>query len=300
MKHVTLAATARRCGPVASDATPDQAQQAAAAYLAQVIDSVSYQKPDLLLLPELCDWPEGMPMEAYLANAQNGNAALAFARQAAQEHKMWIAFPTVYKGENGKLRNSCLLLNRQGETECVYSKIHLTQGERQAGLEPGTEPVAHRCELGNVGFAICFDLNYTDLAQRYRELGTNLLLFPSLFHGGLLQSIWAFSARSWLLGSCGGLEATVVMPTGEYAARSTEYYTELTHTVNLDYALLHLDFNKPKLERALRRYQDKIKVHDPGRMASVLLMSESDSVPISQLVREYALETLDTYLARFS
>lgn len=300
MKHVTLAATAQRCGPVAPDATLAQAQQAVAAYLAQVIDSVSHQKPDLLLLPEFCDWPEGMPMETYLAYAQKNQAVLEFVQQAAQKNKMWIAFPTVYKGDDGKLRNSCLLLNRQGETECIYSKIHLTQGEREAGLEPGTGPVVHRCELGNIGFAICFDLNYTDLAQRYRELGANLILFPSLFHGGLLQSIWAFSARSWLLGSCGGLEATVVMPTGEYAARSTEYYPELTHTVNLDYALLHLDFNKPKLEQALHQYQDKIKVHDPGHLASVLVTSESSAVPVSRLLQEYDLETLDAYLARFA
>lgn len=300
MKHIKLAATAQRCGPVPLKATQAQIQQAVIHYLGQVIDNVSHQKPDLLLLPEFCDWPSGMPMETYLGYAANDSAVLAFVRRAAKKNRMWIAFPTVSKGEDGKLRNSCLLLDRQGETECVYNKLHLTQGERDAGLEAGSGPVVYRCELGNIGFAICFDLNYPDLAEYYRRLGADLILFPSLFHGGLLQSAWAFSSRSWLLGSCGGIAATVVMPTGEYVAQSTEYYPELVHTVNLDHALLHLDFNKPKLEQALRQYKDEIRIHVPPHLGVALLMSESDPVPVSHLLHEYGMETLDTYLARFS
>lgn len=300
-QYTKLATTSRTCGPVQNDQNSRRIDEAAKAYILEVVEAVRNDRPDLLVLPEMCDLPEGMAFEAYVEYAQARDETLLEAvKEIAKTDRMWIAYPTLCKAEDGRLRNSCLLVDRNGQIACRYDKTNLTQGELEAGLLPGLGPVVHECELGRLGFAICFDLNYSELAYEYKKSAVNLIVFPSLFHGGVMQSLWAFTSRSYLAASGGGCAGTVVAPTGELCATTTHYYAEVTHQVNLDYQLLHLDFNKDKVQQAKAKYGSLVAVHNPDNFPAVLLASNMQDRSTRELIKEFGLEPLDEYLARMA
>ena len=89
-----------------------------------------------------------------------------------------------------------------------------------------------QCDFGRVVCAICFDLNFDELRLRYVQARPDLILFSSMYHGGLMQNYWAYSCRSHFIGAINGLQCTVISPLGELLAASTNYFHHITTTVN--------------------------------------------------------------------
>lgn len=300
-RKIKIAATCKRCEALPENAGADMADVAVTEYIDMVLRAVQPQKPDLIVLPEMCDLPENWSMDTYVSYILTRTDAIpGYVRKKAEELNAWIAYSTVRQLADGTLRNSCMLIDRVGNLSYVYDKIHPTTGELEAGISPGDTPKVFECELGRVGAAICFDLNYTFLASEYQKQKVDLVLFPSLFQGGLLQQLWAFTARAYLVGACGGCGASVVSPMGEVLKQSTGYFSEIVYTVNLDYALIHLDFNRDKLMELTCRYADSVTLSDPGGLGSVMLLNESSDRSMTEILEEFDVETLDNYLQRMA
>ena len=296
---IKIASTCRRCGAMRQNVTASAADSAIIEYIDSILRGIEARRPDLIVLPEMCDLPEGWEMGTYVHYiAARTEAVYEHVKKKAQELNAWIAYPTVRQLEDKTFRNSCILIDRKGKTALVYDKMHPTLGELEAGIRPGEAPLVLECELGCVGAAICFDLNYTDLALEYRKRNVDLLLFPSLFDGGLMQQMWAFTARAYLAGACGGCCASVISPAGEVLERSTGYFSEIVYTVNLDYELVHLDFNRDKLLELTDKYADSVTMRDPGRLGSVILINESAGRTMKEILEEFSIERLDDYLGR--
>ena len=162
----------------------------------------------------------------------------------------------------------------------------------------GTAPAVLNCPIGRVGLVTCFDLNFLSLQQQYQKLRPELILFSSAFHGGSLQAQWALANRAYFVSAVERLPCTVVSPTGQLLASSTNYTSSLVHTVNLDYAVLHLDFNWGKLQKAKKKYGEKIQIQDPGLLGAVLLTSETREFSVADVMEEFEMESLDCYLQR--
>jgi hypothetical protein len=149
-----------------------------------------------------------------------------------------------------------------------------------------------------VGCAICFDLNFDPLRQQYVRARPDLILFASMYHGGLMQSYWAYSCRAHLATAICGMPSGVVSPVGEPLAMSTNYFDYVTVEVNQDCAVAHLDFNWDRFAALRAKYGPQVTVHDPGFLGSVLLASESPERRIGELVAEFGIELLSDYMAR--
>ena len=93
------------------------------------------------------------------------------------------------------------------------------------------------------------------------------------------------------------LPCTVISPVGEIVAQSTNYFPYVNHTMNLDYAVAHLDYNWEKLDALRSKYKGGVTVRDPGLLGSVLITSEC-GVPAIEMVKEFEIELLDDYMAR--
>lgn len=87
-------------------------------------------------------------------------------------------------------------------------------------------------------------------------------------------------------------------PLGEVMAATTNYTDFTITTINLDRALVHLDFNEQKLAKLKAGYGDDISIHDPGRLGSVLISSEKSGLQIQKLLKDNGIEELDKYLLR--
>ena len=154
------------------------------------------------------------------------------------------------------------------------------------------------CDFGRVGGAICFDLNFEPVRSRYVAAKPDLILFSSVYHGGLMQAYWAYACRAHFLSSIAGEQSVVLSPQGEMLAHNTNYFDFVTATVNLDCRLAHLDYNWGRLAAMRKKYGPKVKVYDPGYLGSVLISSETDEFTVDDLVKEFEIELLDDYFAR--
>ena len=74
------------------------------------------------------------------------------------------------------------------------------------------------CDFGRVGSAICFDLNFSEIRQRYEQARPDLLIFPSMYHGGLMQAYWAYACRAHLVTAVCGLPSAILSPVGNELA----------------------------------------------------------------------------------
>ena len=64
----------------------------------------------------------------------------------------------------------------------------MTFEETEAGkIQAGEEIAVIECDFGRVGCAICFDLNFAELQQRYARTRPDLMVYSSFFHGDLMQ-----------------------------------------------------------------------------------------------------------------
>lgn len=265
------------------------------------IAKVLLDSPDLIVLPELCDRPKvGSISENKQSEITTSNDPrfLNFLAETARKYRAYIAFPTYRMDKEGLLWNSCFILDRRGEQVGCYDKNHLVTMENvERKIEYGEEIAVFDLDFGRVGIAICFDLNFTELLEKYRKSGIEILIFPSEYHGGLMQAYWAYQLRTYFLSSIRPpAPSTLLSPLGELIATSTNYFNYFSHEVNLDYIVIHLDGHFEKLSLIKIKYGSKIKVVDPGRLGAVMIISESDAVSATDLVREFSLTLLDDYL----
>lgn len=265
------------------------------------INKVLPDKPDLVILPELCDRPKvnSISKEKQIELIKNGNTQfLKFLQNIAKENKIYIAYPSFRTDLDGNLRNSNSIIDRNGEVIASYDKNHLVINENtELGAQYSEELLVLDLDFGRVGFVICFDLNFTELLDRYRNKGVEIMVFSSEYHGGLMQNYWAYQLRAFFAGSIRPpAPCSIVSPLGEVVARSTNYQSYITETINLDYFIIHLDLNWDKITAMKQKYGSQVRALDPGLLGVVMISSESESLAKETLIAEFEFILLDDYL----
>lgn len=276
------------------------------------VKAVLPDRPDLILTPELSDefsGTGGLVGQSQAAKSDRIKAyylagkgrMMEFWSGLARRYSCYIGYSHVSSEDEGQHWQNCLrILDRRGNLAGTYLKNYPTINSIKDGQVCGHEAPNIACDFGTVAGALCFDLNFDELRRRYVAQRPDLILFSSMFHGGILQSIWAFTIQAYLVSAMteGGLPpAQVVSPFGEVIARSTQYRPFVVKTINLDYDIYHLDFNRARLAAAKMKYGKDITIHDPGN-GRVLLQSESPGLTSRDVEREFQLEPVRAYLSR--
>ena len=263
------------------------------------LSKVLPDSPDLILLPEACDRPAGMPVDLQLKYFKvRGKQILEFLSSVAAKHRCYIAVGMKHKLADESWRNSCFILDREGEVAGVYNKNYPTIGEMEAGIKAGNEVPVFQLDFGRVACAICFDLNFDELRGQFAAQKPDLILFPSMYHGGFVQEQWAYSCRAYFAAAIGvaSLPSEIRNPLGKVISSSTNYFHFTTTAINLDFCLVHLDYNWAKLRAMREKYGNAVTISDPGEIGSVLLTSEHESKTIQDMVKEFDIALLDDYL----
>ena len=270
-------------------------------FLKREINQVLPDHPDLIVLPEACDRPSGLKIKQQFEYFKvRGAQVQNFLASVAQKNNCYIAFGMKRKDDKGLWRNSCIILNRAGKIAGIYNKNFPTPGEMEAGIVAGNQTPIIKTDFGRIGCAICFDLNFDELRARYARQKPDLIIFPSMYHGGLVQAEWAYACRAYFVSSIGvgNLPSEIRNPLGQVIATTTNYFDHIVATVNLDYELAHLDNNWKKLDALKKKYGDKVVIYDPGEIGVVMIISESDEISAAEMVREFKIELVDHYFNR--
>ena len=257
--------------------------------------------PDLIVLPEACDRPKGLDMKTQLAYfAVRKNQMQDYLSSVAKANSCYIVYGTKWEVEDGSLRNSLFILDRKGEISGIYNKNFPTIGEMQAGIRAGNKAPVFNLDFGTVGCAICFDLNFDELLKEYQQSQPDILLFSSMYHGGLVQSYWAYTCRSFFVSALGfnSAPSEIRNPLGDVVATTTNYFDFIVTTVNLDSRLVHLDYNWGKLTALKKKYGDRVTIYDPGKVGAVMITSEDENISANEMINEFDIELLDDYFKR--
>ncbi len=289
-------------GPIAGEpgrSTEQEIEDMIAFWRGQ-FDLVLPDQPDLIVVPEACDRYANYSLEQTLDYyRRRGDRILDFFAETARKNHCNIAYSAIRELPDGTRRNSTRIIDRQGKTAGIYSKNHVVIEETtDAGILCGKDAPVIECDFGRLGCAICFDLNFAPIRERYVARKPDLIVFCSMYHGGLMQNYWAYACRAHFVGAIAGNRCTIISPSGQLIAASTNYYHHITATVNLDCVLAHLDYNRGKFTAMKRKYGREVTIADPGNLGSVLLTSESEKTGILQMVSEFEIELLDDYWAR--
>ncbi len=285
---------------VEANLPPQRVVEAMIAHWRREFAQVLPDRPDLIVVPEACDRPAGYPdqkrLEYYRAR---GNQVRDFFARTASENRCYVVYSAAREMEDGTWRNSSTLLDREGKVVGIYNKNHVVIEETTRwGILCGREAPVFDCDFGRVAFAICFDLNFDELRLKYAKARPDLIVFSSMYHGGLMQSYWAYSCRAHFVAAVAGLPCEIRNPLGTVVASSTNYFDYAVGDVNLDCRLVHLDYNRQRLKSLKNKYGPKVSIRDPGFLGAVLVSSEDDEVGVDEMIREFQIELLDDYMAR--
>jgi hypothetical protein len=293
-RHVTVATIGNAPSELKSE-NKQEIVKHVIAFWEKELKQVLPDKPDLIVLPEFCDLSgEG---EDYLRVRKN--QVLDYFSSVARNNNCYIAFGMKREEREGLWRNSCVVIDRDGGIAGIYNKNFPTIGEMESGIKASNEAHVIECDFGRVAIVICYDLNFDELRTQYVKEKPDLILFPSMYHGGVAQSIWAYSCRAYFVGSVyRPTPSEIRNPMGQVVASSTNYFDFAVARINLDCELVHLDYNRQKLTALKEKYGTGVTVSDPGELASVLVTSEESKITADGMIKEFGIERLDDYLNR--
>ena len=171
---------------------------------AALIADAAEQGAKLVALPEYFPIMGMNDGEKIRVRETDGDGPIqAFLAQTAAKHRIWLVGGSLplLASEPGKVLNTCLVYDPQGENVARYDKIHLFGFQKgaefyneSATIEPGRLPVGFDTPFGRVGVSICYDMRFPEL---YRALGVNdLLVIPAAFTETTGRAHWEILLRA--------------------------------------------------------------------------------------------------------
>ena len=265
------------------------------------LDFVLPDKPDLIILPEVCDRPWEFPHEPKMEFYKvRGNDFFDMLKKKAKENHCYIAYAWERELPDGSWRNAVTLIGRDGNEIGVYDKNFITLEQMEYGVfKHGADAPVFELDFGRVGCAICFDLNFDELCNRYAAQKPDLIIFSSYYHGSIKANYWAYKCRAFLAGAIARNECYIISPDGKKIAATDHRLRFLTHTVNLDCCHVHAGrAEEGKLADLKARYGCGVRIEDSGCLDSFLVYSELDGVKAYDMVKAAGIETFDEHLAK--
>lgn len=299
--YVTIATIGSGPATVAADTEPQKVVDKMIAHWRSKFARVLPDRPDLIVVPEVCDRPGGLSREKLREYYKvRKDQVQNFFAETARQNNCYMVYSAHREMPDGTRRNSSVLIDRNGDVAGIYNKNHPTIGEIEKGILCGRDAPVIECDFGRVAMAICFDLNFDELRLKYVKAKPDLIIFSSMYHGGLMQAYWAYSCRCHFVGAIAGraTPSEIRNPLGRVVASNTNYFDFAVATVNLDCALVHLDYNWEPLRKLKAKYGPKVKITDPGCLGAVLVASEHETVGVDEMIEEFQIELLDDYFAR--
>src|SRR6185369_2405029 len=131
---------------------------------------------------------------------EDSDVVLAACRDAAREHGIWVHLGSLaILVDDGKVANRGFVIDRAGNVQARYDKIHLFDVDLPTG-ESWSESAVYRAgqsavvvngtPIGKLGLTICYDLRFPALFARIAEAGADVITVPAAFTVPTGQAHW--------------------------------------------------------------------------------------------------------------
>jgi predicted amidohydrolase len=181
---------------------------------------------DLVVLPELINVTRlDMPLSD-LAEPIPG-PTYEYLSEQARSHGFYIA-ASLLEREGDALYNTGILIDRTGGMVGRYRKTHLAPGEDLLqGTTPGSDYPIFETDFGKVGYMICYDAHFPEVARILSLKGADVIIFSNMGDGREGGSLWedfirmrALDNQVHIVAAVNGGRSCVVSPKGEILAMS--------------------------------------------------------------------------------
>lgn len=190
----------------------------------RLLEKAAGQGYDLLVTTECINYVRVGGSESY--PSQN-STEIALLSDAARCANAWLVAGLAYQ-ENGTIWNAALIFDRNGSLQQVYRKTHLIGDEWQV-FTPGNALYIQNTDFGRFGVAICWDMQFPEVARTLALQGAELIVCPTwgweanLYGRARAYENGIFVAAAMAVPAWGPIEAprtpsSVIGPDGQFLA----------------------------------------------------------------------------------
>ena len=207
--------------------------------VADLIDRAGPERPDVLLFSEA--FPSRAVKGPLRERAQTvpGPFTEMLSEKARKYGLNIIAGLVERAGDH--VYNSAVWIDRTGRIAGKYRKVHLTIGEADKGLTPGSDYPVFDTDFGRMGILICWDNWFSEPARIMRLQGAELLFVPLAADGqevhwdaisrarAIDNGLYLVTSGTWFDG-----QSVVMSPTGEVLGQAEPDAGYVITEVDLD------------------------------------------------------------------
>jgi len=185
------------------------------------LDEVGRQGVDLVCLPEVINTSRLKGDTSRFAEPIPGPSSSRLAA-LARKYRMYVA-ASLSEREGGRLHNTGVLIDREGRIVGKYRKTHLTIGESLlSGKTPGDTYPVFETDFGRVGYMICYDNHFPEVARALAIQGADVIVFSNMGDGREKGTLWgpyiqtrALDNQVHIVAAVNGGRSCIVSPRGE-------------------------------------------------------------------------------------
>jgi predicted amidohydrolase len=264
------------------------------AKIEKIVDEEGAKGTDIIVLPET--W-RGQKQPETLDGETITTLSLL-----AKKHNTYILSPIDRKEGNFRF-NSAVLINREGKVVFIYDKVYPYWNEYD--LNPPVNPGENRemvydADFGRIGIGICFDSNFPEVWQAFREKGAEIIFWPSAYSAGTQLQAYALLHHYYIVTSTYSKDCQVYDITGaRILDKKSDNITIARITLDLDRGIYHQNFNMSKLDKLLKAHSGEVeKEIDMPREQWFVLRAKKPGVSARTLAKEFEMEELTVYQNR--
>lgn len=141
----------------------------------QLMNKVMNKEPDVIVLPEL--WTTGYDLTRLHEITDVGaNRAIEFLKNVAKQYGVHLIGGSVANRESSGVKNTLLIVNKNGELVHQYSKLHLFKlMDEHLYLEAGNEKGLFQLENHPFAGVICYDIRFPEWIRAHTSSGAEAL-----------------------------------------------------------------------------------------------------------------------------
>jgi predicted amidohydrolase len=265
----------------------------ALAIIDQMADQAAVQglHLDLAVLPE-CSFQFVERHVGEVAEPLNGRVVTALAEKA-REHGIYATAPVQLRRE-GRIYNSVVILDRQGEPVGTYDKVFpvmMTDGSLEYGITPGRSFPVFDLDFGRVGVQICWDIAFEEGWQALADQDAELVLFCTDPASPVAMRGRAWRHDYYIAASTMHPPALAVDPLGRVLSTTSEYGEVLAVDIDLDFRVLHSNCMWEWPESRRSEYAGRVNVEWDGDAHEYLVTSNDPSLPVRRFLEVEGLLT---------
>lgn len=214
-----------------------------------MIEKAAAMCPDIIVLPEL--WTTGYDLTRLeeIADPQALQTTQFLQRAAKKYHVHFVGGSVATRSDSG-VKNTLLIINREGELVCQYSKLHLFKlMDEHLYLEGGSEKGLFSLDNRRFAGVICYDIRFPEWITAHTSQGAEVLFVvaqwpaPRLSHWRALLTARAIENQCYVI-ACNRAgsdpnnqfagHSMVIDPWGEVLSEAGDTEEVLSAQIDLD------------------------------------------------------------------